>query len=92
MTPRAAHCNHTSLDGWIHSTVTVPMLFKLNSIIKMDSGGDSQHPSNPVTKQPSMALDIIEREYPNELYLFIKPPKLNLVAARAPTKTIEGYL
>jgi hypothetical protein len=56
--------------------VTVPMPFQLNSIIEMDSGWDGQHPSNPVTKWLSMALDSIEWEYLNELYLFFKPSKV----------------
>jgi hypothetical protein len=67
------------------------MLFQLNSILERDGGQDRQHMSNPITKQPSMALDGIEQEYTNELNLFIKPPKLNLIAATPPTKTVEGY-
>jgi hypothetical protein len=70
---RAAHRNRTSRDGRIRSTVTVPVPFQLNSIIETDGGRDRQHPSNPVTKRPSTVLDGIEREYPNELYLFFKP-------------------
>src|SRR5271156_5521455 len=70
---RAAHRNRTSRDGRIRSTVTVPVPFELNLIFETDGGRDGKHPSNPVKKQPSTALDGIEREYPNELHFVIKP-------------------